>query len=170
MALDTRYINGNPVSFNSIRFSIWTPGGNGGRIFGFQNIDFGGEKRERPFIYGQSKSMGPIALAEGKYTPPNPKVTFLAHTLDADQTAPFDGLINMLARESDNGHNYGNVPMYWLLQVNAAIRAKYEWFDVYLTEPGGSWSESDDALKREVGFTCRRFKENGHTLYDSSEE
>ena len=153
-----------------MRLSIWTPRGNGGRIYGLKAIDFGGEKRERPFIYGQSKSAGPIALAEGKYTPPSPKITFHAHTLDADATAPYDGLIEMLARESDNGHNYGNVQMYMLLQITASIRAKYEWFNMVLTDPGASWSESDESFVREVGFTCTRFKENGHTLYDSSEE
>lgn len=171
MPLDTAYINGNAVSWGNLLWRVTLPdmGGMGGRLFGFYSFDFGGEKRDRKHVYAQSEDEAPIALSAGQYIPPFPKVGFLAHTLDADETAPYTSLITLLSRGAPDGISYGDVRMYWLLQVNSGVmRGRYEWFDVYLTEPSASWEPGQDGLKREVGFACLRHRVNGKTLYRST--
>jgi hypothetical protein len=170
---DVAYINKNLVSWADLRWWIGLPdlGNAGKRFYGFHSIDFGSQKRERPPQWGQNRSQAPIGLPSGKYTPPNPKVGFLAHALDADATAPFDSLITTLMQASEDGRSYGNVRMNWTLQViNRGIYAQYDWFDVYIVGDNGAWEESPDGLKREIECTCTRFRTNGGTLYDSSEE
>jgi hypothetical protein len=167
---DLVYINGNPFNFNAVRLYIYTLSGAGGRWYGWKNIDFGGEKRERAAVPGALKSGAAYGITEGDYTAPNPKITFVASSADADRTAPFDSLTTMMANESPDGRSYGNTQLYMLLQVIAQQRAKYEWLNVFLTEPGASWEKGPEGLFREVGFTCARHKVNGNTLYDSTEE
>ena len=171
--LDTRYINGNAVSWGDFRLIVTLPdmGGMGGRLYGFQSLDFGGEKRDRQPVHGQNEAQAAIALSKGEYTAPNPKIKFLVHTLDADETVYFDSLTTLLAKGAPDGISYGETRMNWLLQVNnKQIRATYQWFDVYCVEPGGTWEKGSEGLTTEVGFTCLRFMKNGKTLYDSNGE
>ena len=168
---DIALINGNAVSWNSLRWNVFLADGSGGRFFGFHSLDFGGEKRERPGVSGQNKAGAPLMLPEGKYTPPNPKIGWLAHAADANSFAPYESFTQMLARGAPDGVSYGDTVMYWQLQVISQVATiLYEWFNVVVTEPGGSWEEGAEGLKLEMGFTCLRFKRNGNTLYNSSEE
>ena len=167
---DVQFINGNPYSFNAVRLFIYTMSGRGGRWFGWKAIDFGGEKRDRPPVAGALKSGAALGISEGEYTAPNPKITFVASSLDADNTAYYQSLIDMMSEEAEDGVSYGNTQLYMLLQVNAHVRSKYEWLNVFLTEPGASWEKGPEGLYRETTFTCARHKVNGKTLYDSSEE
>lgn len=170
---DVAYINKSLVSWSDLKWIVSLPdlGGAQSRFYGFKSLDFGGQKRERPPQYGQNRAQAPLGLAKGKYTPPNPKVAFHAHALDADQTAPFDSFLEFVRRGAPDGNSYGDVRMNWLLQVdNPGVFTEYNWYDVYIVGDSGSWEESPEGLIREVEFTCTRFKTNGATLYDSSEE
>jgi len=171
---DVAYLNRNLVSWADLRFYVELPDlgpSMGGRIYGFHSLDFGSQKRERTPGYGQNRSQAPMGLSAGKYTPPNPKIGFLAHASDADSRAPFDSYISMLMAAADDGRSYGNVRMNWILQVvNDVIYAEYCWYDVYVVGDNASWEETAEGLKVEVEHTCTRFKKNGGTLYDSSEE
>lgn len=170
---DVAYINKSLVSWSDLKWIVSLPdlGGAQSPFYGFKSLDFGGQKRERPPQYGQNRAQAPLGLAKGKYTPPNPKVAFHAHALDADQTAPFDSFLEFVRRGAPDGNSYGDVRMNWLLQVdNPGVFTEYNWYDVYIVGDSGSWEESPEGLIREVEFTCTRFKTNGATLYDSSEE
>jgi hypothetical protein len=169
---DMQFINGNAVSWNSLYVSMFLPNNTGGRIYGIHSVDISGEKRERPPVYGQNRAARPMGLPEGKYTPPMLKLGFLAHTLEADETAHYDSVITLLKAAAIDGRSYGSVPIYWLIQVAApnVARMQYELFGCYLTEPGGSWEETAEGLKREAVFQTTYAKTNGGTLYDSSEE
>lgn len=173
---DVMYLNQNAVSWNHLRFTISRPDtGVVWRCYGFHSLDFGGEKRERALVYGQNLAQAPLAISAGKYTPPSPKVGFLVHSLEADDTAPFDSYLEMLAVGNPVGpsgfQSYGDTRTNWNLQiVNRQINIMYQWFGVHATEVGGSWEETAEGLKREVSHMCMRFAINGKTVYDSSQE
>jgi hypothetical protein len=170
---DPAYINGNLVSWSDLIWLVSYPdlGNFQRRFFGFRAIDFGSEKRERPPQYGQNRAAAPIGLPAGKYTPPAPKITFHAHTMDADERAPYDSFIEALRKAAPDGNSYGNVRMNWQLQVNNnRIYTEYNWYDLYIVENNASWEETAEGLFKEVGFQSTRFNTNGATLYDSSEE
>lgn len=173
MSIDVAYLNRNAISWGHLLFRITLPdvGNAGGRLFGFHSLDFGGQKRDRQHIYGQNEAQAPMAVSNGKYVPPFPKLGFWAHSLDASETAPFDSLISLLKKGAVDGRSYGEVRMNWLLQVDAkGLEASYEWLDVYMTEDGGQWTNEDEGLKREATFICTRFYTNGGTLFNSTYE
>jgi hypothetical protein len=176
-ALDLAYINRNLVSWADLRWLVTLPdfGNRGGRLFGFHSLAFGGEKRERPPQWGQNRSQAPIGLPSGKYTPPNPKIGWLAHAADADSFAPYTSFNTLLRSGAPQGpsglYSIGNVRMNWTLQVlNNGVYVQYAWYDVYLVGKEGTWEETAEGLKLEEEFTCTRFITNDTTLYDSTEE
>jgi hypothetical protein len=174
---DPAYINRNLVSWADLRWLISLPdfGNRTSRFFGFHSIAFGSEKRERPPQYGQNRSQAPIGLPSGKYTPPAPKIGWLAHAADADSFAPYESFNSMLRSVAPRGpsglFSIGNVRMNWTLQVlNNGIYIEYAWYDIYLVGKDGSWEETAEGLKLEQEFQSTRARTNDTTLYDSTEE
>ncbi len=175
--MDVAYLNQDAVSWAHIKWIVSLPdfGNVGGRYYGFHSLDWGGEKRDRQPVYGQNRSQGPMAFSSGKYGPPNPKIGWLAHALDANSKAPFTSYLELLGSVAPAGpsglKSYGNIRMNWILQViDDVINMRYEWRDVYVVGRGGTWEETADGLKAETEHVCKRFIVNGYTMYDSSQE
>jgi len=172
--MDKQRFNSNLVSWGSIIFIIEINpefGGGGQRMFGFNNFQTGDEQRERELIYGQNRAQAPMGYSAGEYNPGEPKVRFLQHAASAGVNAGFDSLITMLGRAAPDKRSYGNVTMYWTVQVvEGPLQAFYEWEDVTIKGPSGQWERGPAGLYEEIGFQCLRKKVNGFTLYDSSEE
>jgi hypothetical protein len=167
--LDVAYVNGTLFSWKHLIWVVELPdSGLGGRFFGFRALSHGGQKRERPPQYGQSGSGAPIGLPEGKYTPPQPKVTWLAHAGDANGKAPFTSYLTLLMQQN---RSYGDVRQNWKLIVDhPKMGGIYEWFDVYLTEENGDWEEGPEGLLLEKGFQCTRMYTNGGSLFTQVNE
>lgn len=146
-------------------------GGGGQRMFGFNAFNTGDETRERELIYGQSRAQAPMGKSPGEYQPGEPKVKLLQHAASAGVNAGFDSLMAMLARAAPDGRSYGNVSMYWSLQVlEGALAALYEWQNVTIKGKTGAWERGPAGLYEEWSFQYDRHSVNGMTLYDSSEE
>jgi hypothetical protein len=173
MSLDLAYINKNAFSWGDAAFFIALPdlGNAGGRLYGFKKFSHGAPKRERVLVYGQNTAQAPIAVSKGKYTPPTPKIEFHAHSLDADATAPYTGLIELLAQGAPDGRSYGETRMNWVFQMlNNGAYAEYRWYNVYIVGESADWEEGPEGLTRECDFICTRHTVNGKTIYDSSQE
>lgn len=167
---DVAYINKNLFSWGDLAFFITFPdaGGAQHRMFGFHALDMGSQKRERPHQWGQNPAQAPIGLPKGKYTPPSPKIGWLAHAADADARAAYDSLNTLLVQYAPDAKSYGDTRMHWLLQVNNnGARATYCWYDVFLTGENCAWEETAEGLKNESEFTCLAFTKNGGTLFSS---
>ena len=140
------------------------------RFFGFSEFDHGENLRDRPVQHAANPSGAPYGIPAGKYTPPFPKVTFFTTAADADVTAPYTSFMEALKQAAPDQRSYGDVPMNWLLQINAPrLKVKYEWLGVYLTNEGRPWAEGPDALKTQFAFTCMRYMVNGGTLFNSEQ-
>jgi hypothetical protein len=170
---DVVYVNRNLFSWGDLIFLVSFPdaGNVQHRMFGFHSLDMGSQKRERPHQWAQNFAQAPIGLPKGKYTPPTPKIGWLAHANDADVRAQYDSFQSLLLQYAPDNVSYGDTRMNWLLQVdNAGAFASYAWYDVFLTGENASWEETAEGLKTENEFTCLRFVKNGGTLFDSSQE
>ena len=170
---DVAYVNKTLLSWSDLKWIVSLPdlGGQSTRFYGFFSIDFGSEKRERPPQWGQNRSQAPIGLPSGKYTPPIPKIGWLAHASDANAQANYQSFIEFLRQAAPDGNSYGDVRMNWLLQVdNASAFTEHAWYDVYIVGSNAAWEETAEGLKKEHEFQCTRYKINGATLYNSSEE
>jgi len=172
--MDQVRFNSNLVGWGSLIFIVEINpefGGGGQRMFGFNSFATGDETRERELIYGQSRAQAPMGKSPGEYTPPEPKVRFLQHAAAAGINGGFDSLITMLSRAAPDGRSYGNVSMYWSLQVlEGELAAMYEWINVTVKGKTGSWERGSAGLYEEWSFQCDRHYINGNTLFDSSEE
>lgn len=172
--MDMQRFNSNLVGWGSIIFLVEINqeyGGGGQRMFGFNSFNTGDEQRERELIYGQNRAQAPLGLSAGEYSPGEPKVKFLQHAAASGINAGFDSLMTMLARAAPDNRSYGDVWMYWSVQVlEGELAALYEWENVTVKGRTGAWERGPGGLYEEWSFQCTRARVNGLTLYNSSEE
>lgn len=155
---DVARVQGNLVSWSSHIFKI-----DGVRWYGWTNIAGGSDKLERVHGYGSNRSHAPIGISAGKYTPPAPGLTGLAHTYIA--------FIEYLKSKAPDRRSIGKVRFNMTLQIQeGTIKSDMEWRDCQLADRQPKAEDSPDPTTREVALVCMRYIEDGTTLYDSSEE
>jgi hypothetical protein len=144
-------------SWGSLVFTL-----DGERYYGFTAVAFG-EKREYTKAYSMARHHAPIGRPSGKYTAENVKVTGWKHSVLALKAA--------LAAKSANQLAYGNVEFQGLLQYIEADQTEITInFDrLKWTANTVSHEEAPDSLKSEFELDCMMLRENGMTLFDSTE-
>lgn len=158
MAIDEVRINGFACSWGGTEFKF-----GGERFHKFTAVDYG-DKRTRTLIYGADKAQAPIGKAKGKYEPQPLKVTGPKFAIQ-DLKAYF-------ASQADDGKSYGNanIPLVTLQFIENEKVMTVEFINVTWDENANSHSESGDGLSADVTLQPEKLKENGLTLYDSSDE
>jgi len=154
---DDLRVNGNLIGWGSHILKI-----DGERWFGITGINFG-EKRERSFGWGMTRSHAPLARTGGKYTPGAVKMTMWKHTAVA--------LRKKLASKASDGRSYGNAEVPVFLQCVEGDKTSTTEFD-QMTTTGIDCSDEEnaDGTKEEWEWSAMRIRRDGLTLYDSSEE
>lgn len=158
MAIDTVRINGFACGWGSTELKF-----GGERFHKFTAVDYG-DKRTRTFIYTANKSQAPVGRAPGKYEPGVLKLTGPKFAIQ-DLKAYF-------AAQADDGKSYGNaiVPKATLQFLEGDNVMTVEFENVTWDSNANSHSESGDGMMTDIELQPERIKENGLTLYDSSEE
>jgi hypothetical protein len=154
---DDLRVNGHLIAWGSHILKI-----NGTRWFGITGISWD-EKRERSFGWGMARSHAPSGRTPGKYTPGALKTTAWRHTAGA--------LREYLASLVDDSRSYGNaiVPIF-LQYVEGSKVFTVEFEDAAPTGITVSDEENADPNKEEWEWSVMRIRNDGLTLYDSSEE
>jgi hypothetical protein len=157
MAIDTVRINGFAASWGATELKFA-----GERFHKFTAIDYG-DKRTRTLVYGADKSQAPIGRSSGKYEPGVLKISgpkFAIQELRA-----------WFATQAPDGKSYGNaiIPKVTLQFIQSDTVITVEFDDVTWESSANGHSESADALATDVELQPTRVRENGLTLYDSSE-
>lgn len=150
-------VNGVMYSWGSLVFTL-----DGERYYGFTAVGFG-EKREYGKAWSMARHHAPIGRSSGKYTPDVLKVTGWKHSILALKTA--------LGLKSSNQIAYGNVEFQGLLQYIEPDQTEITWnFDrLKWAANTVSHEESPDPLKADFELDVMGLRENGLTLYDSTD-
>lgn len=150
-------VNGNLKSWGSMTF---LPAGQ--RFSGFTSVAWG-EKRERVKGYSMARHHAPYGRSAGKYTVENLKLTGYVDSVR--------DLKKFLATLANDGRSYGNVVfngvLHYFEENNDEITVEFD----RLTWAANSTSheESPDPSKTDFELDCMFVRENGLTLFDSSE-
>lgn len=156
MAIDELRVNGNLIGWGSHLFKL-----DGERVIGVTAVAWD-QSRERAYGYGMNRAHAPIAATAGKYTPGVVKMTMYKHTASAVRAR--------LASLAEDGVSYGNVRVPGFLQyVEGDKVTTIDFEEMAVVKDGGSDEENPDPTKEEWEFQVMRIKNDGLTLYDSTE-
>lgn len=150
-------VNGVMYSWGSLVFIL-----DGERYYGFTSVGFA-EKREYGKGYSMARHHAPIGRSSGKYTTESLKVTGWKHSVLNLKTA--------LAAKSANGLAYGNVQFQGLLQYIEPDETEItiEFDRLKWTANSFAHDESPDPLKSDFELDFMFMRENGLTLFDSTD-
>src|SRR4051812_5788615 len=154
---DAKRINGNLVSWGSIKITIDTES-----FSGFTSITYA-DKRDRVKVYGMGKHQAPRARTRGKYTTDPVKLKCPKSTAEA--------LRQQLALRSEDGNSYGDyefpVIVQYLERGDTEMRVVINGCVYVATSEAAE--EGSEAVFEELELDCMAIYRNGKTLFDASE-
>jgi hypothetical protein len=145
-------INKNIHSWGSITLKV-----GGEKFHGFTALEYG-DKRERTFKWGMSKSHKPRGRTSGKYTPEPGKLVGPVSTVQA--------LLVKLAAMSTDGKSFGDPEFPVIAQFTEAgeIPVTIELVRTCVDGVKDSHSESAEALEQEMSLSYFEVIRNGLSL------
>jgi hypothetical protein len=151
-------INGVQCSWNDTQFKL-----GGVPYSGITSISYS-HKLEPVMAYGMGKSKGPRGRTMGKYTADNMKIACFVDTANE--------IRKQLAALSANSKAFGAVEVPATLQFvpSGQDPQTVEFERCRLVSVSQSAEESSDPTKTELEFSIFRIRENGLTLFDSTDE
>lgn len=154
---DLMRVNGRLVSRASVIFKI-----DDVPIYGVVSIDW---DQGRPHAKGMGlkKSGPPLGRTSGEYEAGMLKVRFFTHTAQTVR--------KNLAERVDDGRSYGNAVVDATLEIDEPEFPQLtEFFEITVEKETSGIPEGPEATAVDFEFSMMKLREDGLTLYDSSEE
>ncbi len=151
---DQKRINGNDVSFGSIRAVI-----DGERYFGFTEVGYG-DKRTRTYGYGMTKDQAPRSKSRGKYEPDPCTLKGPKSSMQALRSA-------LQAKAASEGEtSYGDVEFDIQVQyIEGGQVHNDEVLGCTVSSMSETHTEGDEILEMEAEFMPRKIVRDGTTLF-----
>lgn len=159
---DSVLVNGKMYSRTSCKLKR-----DGEQFFGWDTIEFG-QKRERGLAYGSAVSSGARGRTRGRYTANALVIGFHQDTHLA--------VLESLANEAPDGLSAGETVHNWSLTIDEGITPNglepqlHEFLSCTWDEDAASVEDSAEHTVTKDTFTPLRYKLNGITMYDQSQE